>query len=128
MKCGVPTSAYACSNAAGTTCTKVAFTAINLSANTTCAASEFVILSQPEYASLSASVTSSTSANGTQTASITSLQTDVNLLKAWSGVGSSVPNTDVLAAQSVLFAATFATLAVVWGVRRVFDQFKVAHE
>lgn len=146
MKCATLTTVYSCNSASGTSCIKVTSILPVVNANTTCAAADYVLLLKPEYDTLvtntATAQTTATNANSTAntantaatnaqsaTSGISAIQADVNLLKAWSGVGASVPNTDVLQAESLLFAAIFTSAVIVWGVKRVFNLFNTqSHE
>jgi hypothetical protein len=114
MKCATQTTVYAFATSAATTKTAYSVPVLNASP---CLGTQDVILSSGENSTANTLDTN-------QTSLITTLQTDSSALKAWSGVGGSVPNTDVLAAQSIIFGVTFAALCVIWGLKRLMAIFR----
>ena len=149
--CTRPLVTYTCSNASGTTCTKVATTVYVTSANTTCPTGELALLTPTEYATFLARATTLTTLTnqvsalqgvdttqgstiaGLQTSTsgysstITQLQNDVNLMKAgaasFTGIAGN-PNPAVIQAQSVIFGLVMGCAALIWGCKKLLQQFQ----
>lgn len=121
--CVKPLATYTCSNASGTTCTKVSATVYVLSTNTTCPAGEFALLTSAQETAISTATTNVTS----QQSSITALNAAVVALQG--GGGYSV-NADVITAETTIFGIVLAAAAVIWGVKQVYHTLtaRIAHE
>lgn len=129
MNCGTLLTTYACSNATGTTCTKVAVKVVNINANTVCLPGELVVMSGTEYSDLfntiAAAETNSVGAN--DTAVTVSNQFDQILTAltaaAGGGGGTSAPNPDVIEAEGLIFGATLVALCSIYGLKYIYRLF-----
>jgi hypothetical protein len=116
--CIKPLVTYTCSNASGTTCTKVAATVYIPSANTACAAGEFAVLLQTEKTQFDGDrplITALQTATGTLTTQTNGLTTTTNGLTTTTNGLTSTTNslttaTNGLLAGDTTQAADIATL------------------
>lgn len=135
MRCAAALATYACSNATGTTCTKVAVTIPAINANATCTASELVVLLKSEYDILNTGVITATSSNTSQNTTIQTLTDGLNSANSaivalqGGGSGGSTPNPEILAAQSALFGVILVAAVVIWGSKKIYNLFHAgSHE
>lgn len=123
MLCGTQLNTYACSNATGTTCTKVAVSIVKLNTSVVCGPAELVVMNGDEYGALvnnDVSLFDAFSQVGIQVSDVqTSYQTVLSSL-AGGGGGTVDPNPDIIQAEGVIFAATLVAIASIYGLKRVY--------
>ncbi len=125
MRCVVPLSTFTCSNAAGTACAKVSVTLPSITTATTCAASDLVLLTKPEYDALLAKDVALTAATATATTSAANANTSANtaLIQIAEGLNLRVQpyeaTQDDYAAITAIFAVALTAGAIIWGVKQV---------
>jgi hypothetical protein len=85
----------------------VTVTVPSITAATTCAATDLVVVTQPEYAGFVADHDVAVAAQSTASAALVAAT-------------SSTVNPDVIQAEMVLFGATLTACAIVFGLKRVY--------
>ena len=139
MKCALAFATYTCSNASGTTCTKVLTNTLAINANATCGAGDLIVLTQPEYTALNTAITTAQTTGTTAQTSATTAgnlansattlantaQTAANKAQAAIDAGVKVqiaPMTataDEYQAVTAIFAVVLTAACVVWGVKQL---------
>lgn len=110
MRCATLLPTYTCSNATGTTCTKVTVTTLAVQVRTACVTGDMVLLDNTDYTTLTNNVTSA----GTKADSATAAVVQGVTMKPIEATA------DDYQAIATIFAAVLTAAAVVWGVKQLF--------
>lgn len=125
MRCVLPLNTYTCSNAAGTSCTKVPVALPNITASTSCTGAELVLLARPEYDALIAKDVSLTTAstNANNLANVANTNATTALTEIAKGLTLQVKpyeaTKDDYAAITAIFTVALVAGAVIWGLKQV---------
>ncbi len=125
MRCVLPLNTFTCSNAAGTTCTKVAVSLPSITSSTACSGSELLLLTRPEYDSLIAKDAALTTA--TNNAGNLANTANVNATSALNQIAIGLTlhvkpyeaTADDYSAITAIFAVGMVAGAVIWGLKQV---------